>query len=145
MTPPDAPRPGSAPMRLLDVTADLRVDIDGVPGAVHVTGEGTRLTVAIQDAATALRIGRDARRLGGARETLAILTGGLSEADVDVDLTVGGRRVASVGPHAASGALARVAGFDGVEVARPPRRVVVGAAALAAGLLAGAWWATRTR
>ncbi len=140
MTPPDR-----RPLRPLHVSADLRVDIDGVPGAVHVTGEGTRLVVAIQDAATALRIGRDARRLGGAREALAVLTGGLSEADVDVDVTVAGRRVASVGPRATSGALARATGFGGVEVARPPRRVVVGVAALAAGLLAGAWWATRSR
>ena len=39
--------------RLLDVTADLTVEVDGVPGAVRVTGDGARLTVAVADAATA--------------------------------------------------------------------------------------------
>ena len=131
--------------RLLDVTADLTVEVDGVPGAVRVTGDGARLTVAVADAATAARLARDGRRLGGARETLAVLTGGLSEAGIDIDVTVGGRRIASVGPGARPGALARATGFAGVEIAAPPRRVQLALGALAVGVAAGIWWAARRR
>lgn len=145
MTPPRSGSAGPGRLRPLSVSADLTVDIDGAPGAVRVTGHGDRLTVAVADAATALRIGRDAYGLGGAREALAVLTGGLSEAGVDVDVTVAGRRVASVGPHATSGALARAAGLGGVEIAAPPRRVQLALGALVAGIVAGLWWAARRR
>ena len=137
------------PLRRLIVSADLTVDIDGAPGTVRVIGQGTRLTVAVSDAATALRIGRDAYGLGGVREALGVLTGGLSEADVDVDITVGGRRVASVGPGATSGVLARATartlGLEGVEIAAPPRRVQLALAALALGVVFGIGWAARRR
>lgn len=143
MTPPDASR------RALDVSADLRIDIDGVPDAVRVTGDGPRVTVAVSDAATAARIVRDGRRLGGVRDTLAVLTGGLSEIGVGVDVTVGGTRVASLGPGSAGGpvarAVARAAGLEGVTVAAPPRRVQLALGALAAGLALGVWWAARRR
>ena len=144
MTPTPTGPPGG-PLRRLSVSADLTVDIDGAPGAVRVTGDGTRLTVAVADAATALRIGRDARRLGGVREALGVLTGGLSGADIDVDITVGGRRVASVGPSATSGAIARATGLEGVEIAAPPRRVTLALAALALGIVVGIGWAARRR
>ncbi len=141
MSASDARRPA------LDVSADLRIDIDGVPGAVRVTGDGPRMTIHVADAATAARIARDGRRLGGARETLAVLTGGLTEVGVGVDLHVGGVRVASLGPGAAGGpvarAVARAAGLPGVTVAAPPRRVQIALGALVAGLALGVWWAAR--
>ena len=148
MTPPRSGSAGPGRLRPLSVSADLTVDIDGAPGAVRVTGHGDRLTVAARYQASpfaSLRIGRDAYGLGGAREALSVLTGGLSEAGVDVDVTVAGRRVASVGPHATSGALARAAGLGGVEIAAPPRRVQLALGALVAGIVAGLWWAARRR
>ena len=131
--------------RRVDVTADLRVDIDGAPDAVRVTADGSRVRVAVADAGTAARIARDGYGLGGARETLAALTGGLSELGLDVDIVVGERRVATVGPNARSGALARAAGFEGVQVDAPPRRVQIALGALVAGIAVGIYLAVRKR
>lgn len=140
MTPP---RPLGT--RRLDVTADLRIDIDGAPDAVRVTADGSRVRVAVADAGTAARIARDGYALGGARETLAALTGGLSELGLDVDVVVGERRVATVGPSAKSGPLARAAGLGGVQVDPPPRRVQIALGALVAGIAVGIYFAARKR
>ncbi|MFN3596833.1 MAG: hypothetical protein ACK41D_06145 [Rubricoccaceae bacterium] len=141
----------SAPRRPLHVDADLRIRVDGAPHEVRVTGHGARVQVDVPDRATALRLARDARALGGPREALAALTGGLSEADVDVDVHVAGRRVARLGPRARPGAatraLGRTLGLGGeVELSLVPRRLALGvAAALAAALALGLLWRRRAR
>ena len=97
--------------RRLFVDADLDMTVDGHP--VTVRGAGQRVVVDVGDPETAWKVfgGRKPGR-GAVRSFVDLL----EEFGVDVEVVVGDRPFASVGPSAVAGRLARAAGFDGVQV-----------------------------
>ena len=115
--------------RQLFVDADLDLSVDGHPVAIR--GDGARVTIAVDSAATAYRLFQ-ARRPG--RHLVRALTDTLSAVGVDVEVTVGGRAVLAAGPSAQAGRLAKAVGLDAVQIT-PPREATYVAAGLA--LLAG--------
>ena len=113
------------PRRRLVVEADLDLTVDGHPVAVR--GDGERLTIAVDSAATAARLFRSGRP--GARFVRSV-TDTLDALGVDVEVTVGGRSVLAAGPSAQAGRIARAVGLEAVEV-RPPVEATLVAAGLA--------------
>lgn len=140
--PDDALRRGLAalrPARRLAIDADLDLTVDG--RRVSVTGEGERLVVRVEDAATAFRLFR-ANRPG--RHLVRTITDTLEQFGIDVDVRVGDRTVASLGASSAPGpvsrAVGRVVGAEGVDFAAPEvppgaRWAAVGLAFLTGALL----------
>ena len=120
-------------MRRLTVDADLDLSVDGHP--VSITGEGQRLTIEVDSAQTAWRLFR-ANTPG--RHLVRSVTDTLEVFGIDVDVTVGGRPLVSVGPSAEGGRVAQALGLPSVEVTVPRQAVWagVGLAALA-GLAVG--------
>ena len=120
-------------MRRLTVDADLDLSVDGHP--VSITGRGQRLTIEVDSAQTAWRLFR-ANTPG--RHLVRSVTDTLEVFGIDVDVTVGGRPLVSVGPSAEGGRVAQALGLPSVEVAVPRQAVWagVGLAALA-GLAVG--------
>ena len=127
------PLPPSASGRRLTVDADLDVTVDGHPVAVR--GEGTRLTIAVDDSRTAFRLFQ-ANRPG--RKLVRAVTDTLEQFGIDVEVTVGGRSVLAAGPSAQAGRLATAIGLEAVEITPPPeaRYLALGAAFLT-GLVLG--------
>ena len=128
--------------RRLSVDADLDLSVDGRP--VTVRGSGERVVIDVGDPETAWKVFGGRRPGRGAVRSLVDL---LERFGVDVEVVVGPRSLASVGPSAVSGRIARAAGLDGVQVeggaavstalAVPEVRRTALAAALAAGFLLG--------
>jgi hypothetical protein len=103
------------PRRRLLVDADLDLTIDGHPVAIR--GDGERITIAVDSAATATRLFRASRP--GARFVRAV-TDTLDVLGMDVEVTVGGRSVLAAGPSAQAGRIATAVGLDAVEIVPPP-------------------------
>ena len=135
---------GLRPARRLAVDADLDLTVDG--RTVSLRGEGERLVVRVEDAATAFKLFQ-ANRPG--RHLVRTITDTLELFGIDVDVRVGERTVARLGasadPDPVSRAVGRVVGAEGVdfgvpELAELPREARWGAVALAflGGMLLGA-------
>jgi len=107
--------PDPLPRRRLLVDADLDLTIDGHPVAIR--GDGERVTIAVDSAATATRLFRASRP--GARFVRAV-TDTLDVLGVDVEVTVGGRSVLAAGPSAQGGRIATAVGLDALEITPPP-------------------------
>ena len=115
-------------MRRLTVDAHLELSVDGHP--VSITGEDQRLTIEVDSAQTAWRLFR-ANTPG--RHLVRSVTDTLEVFGIDVDVTVGGRPLVSVGPSAQGGPVAQALGLPSVHVTAPPQATwtAVGLAALA--------------
>ena len=128
--------------RLL-VDADLDLTVDGRP--VTVRGDGPRVVVDVGDAQTAWKVFGGRRPGRGAVRSLVDM---LERFGVDVEVVLGGRPLASVGPSAVSGRLAEAVGLGGVQIeggaavatafAEPRVRRAALGAAFVVGLLLGA-------
>ena len=129
--------------RRLLVDADLDLSVDGCP--VTVRGDGPRVVVDVGDAQTAWKV-FGGRRPG--RGAVRGLVDTLERFGVDVEVVLGGRPLASVGPSAVSGRFAEAVGLGGIQIERGAavstalaeprvRRAALGAA-FVAGLLLGA-------
>ena len=120
-------------MARLEVDADLSLSVDGHP--VSITGRGQTLTVAVDSSQTAWRLFRSNTP---GRRLVRTITDTLDVFGIDVDVTVGGRPLVSVGPSAQGGPVAQALGLPSVQVTAPPpvTWTAVGLAALA-GLAAG--------
>ena len=101
-------------MRRLSVDADLDLLVDGHPVAVR--GEGDRLRIEVDDRRTAWRLFQSNRP---GRTLVRTVTDTLDALGVDVDVVVGGRQVATVGPSAQAGRLLEALGLPAVEVENP--------------------------
>lgn len=108
------PPPSPGPRRRILVDADLDLTIDGHPVAIR--GNGERVTIAVDSAATATRLFRTSRP--GAQFVRAV-TETLDVLGVDVDVTVGGRSVLAAGPSAQAGRIAKAVGLGAVEFTPP--------------------------
>ena len=120
-------------MRRLEVDADLHLSVDGHP--VSIIGGGQHLTVEVDSAQTAWRLFQSNRP---GRHLVRTITDTLDVFGIDVDVTVGGRSLVSVGPSAEGGRIAQAVGLPSVQVSVPSQAVWtgVGLAALA-GLAVG--------
>ncbi|MEM1116799.1 MAG: hypothetical protein AAF845_05010 [Bacteroidota bacterium] len=98
----------------LAVEADLDLTVDG--HAIAVRGAGDRVRVIVDEPRTAWRLFQ-ANRPG--RHLVRSITDTLDALGIDVDVVVGDRTVATVGPSAESGRLLDALGLDNVEVPNP--------------------------
>ena len=122
----------------LAVEADLDLSVDGHPVAIR--GDGDRLRVEVNEARTAWRLFQSNRP---GRHLVRTITDTLDALGVDVDVVVGGRTVATVGPGAEAGRLLAALGLYHVEFPNPldaieeghRRWVLVGLAFLGGALL----------
>ena len=102
------------PGRRLAVDADLDLIVDGHPVAIR--GDGDRLRIEVDEPQTAWRLFQSHRP---GRHLVRSITDTLDAFGVDVDVVVGGRQVATVGPSADAGRLLEALGLPSVEVANP--------------------------
>lgn len=100
--------------RRLAIDADLNLRVDGHPVAIR--GDGDRLRIEVDEPQTAWRLFQSQRP---GRHLVRAITDTLDAFGVDVDVIVGGRQVATVGPSADSGRLFEALGLPAVEVANP--------------------------
>ena len=129
----EPPRPAGGARRQLLIDADLDLTVDGHPIAVR--GDGERVTVAVDSAATAYRLFQ-ANRPG--RHLVRMVTDTLEQFGIDVEVTVGGRAVLAAGPSAQAGRIARAVGLDAVQITPPPEATWAAAGlALLAGVALG--------
>ena len=112
-SPPDAFGLGASGRRIA-VEADLDLRVDG--HAVAVRNDGDRLRIEVDEAQTAWRLFQSNRP---GRHLVRSVTDTLDALGVDVDVVVGGRRVATVGPSAEAGRLLEALGLPAVEVSNP--------------------------
>ena len=103
-----------APGRRLAVDAHLDLRIDG--HAVAIRGDGERLRIEVDEAQTAWQLFQSNRP---GRRLIRSITDTLDAFGVDVDVVVGGRHVATVGPSAQAGRLLEALGLPAVEVSNP--------------------------
>ncbi len=100
--------------RRLAVDADLDLRVDG--HLVAIRGDGDRLRIEVDEAQTAWRLFQSQRP---GRQLIRAITDTLDAFGVDVDVVVGGRQVATVGPSADAGRLLEALGLPAIEVANP--------------------------
>ena len=121
-------------MTHLDVTADLRIDVDGEP--VHVRGHGDTLVVELPS----VRAGR--RRLAAepaSRDGLARADAALRDAGLTLDVRLRGVRLSRLGRGGHLGGLARLSKFHRAGQRTAEARGVLGPRpGLTLGLIAGA-------